>query len=265
MWLLGLVAVLSVAPARGAEDGYVFIGVEAGPAGPVYFGFAGSLGGEARGLEYRLEGRLRLGNVAVADGVAWAGWRPVASLDLRAGYDAWFLDAGATGRSEGGHAEWSLAPGLALMAACDVWKGVFGIGGRFREDPLSLQLWARNVDWLAALELGGGNFSLSGWYQAGYNSFLPKQYGIGVGWRERPYLLAAGYSSYRGFFAAGAYRPGRFSFEFDGHWYPQRSAALSGRVVANVAGGAGVALAGGYSLLPAGAYHASIEARLPLR
>jgi len=263
--LLGLGFVLLASLAMAEQPaGYVFVGLETGAGGPAYFGFEGSLGRHWDAFEARLEGRLRLGNVVAADGAAWVGWRPLAGLSLRAGYDAWFLDASATGRSLGGRADWRLPLGFGLAAAYDAAGNVWGLGGGFEKDYLRLQLWARNGDWLAAAGANVGELSLSGWYQAGYDSLAPKHYGLEAGWRRRAYSLAAGYTSYLGFTAAAGLERGRFSLLASGHWYPERSGATSVRLVVDIGEGANVVLFGSYAFLPVNIYSLSLEMQLPV-
>jgi len=260
---LGFVLLASLAVAE-QPAGYVFVGLETGAGGPAYFGFEGSLGRQWGAFEARLEGRLRLGNVVVADGVAWAGWRPLADLSLRAGYDAWFLDADATGRSPGGRADWRLPLGFGLAAAYDAASNVWGLGGGFENDYLRLRLWARNADWLAAAVATVGDVSLSGWYQAGYDSLTPKHYGLEAGWRRQAYSLAAGYTSYLGFTAAAGLDIEPFSLLASGHWYPERSGAMSARLIVDIGEGANVALVGSYAFLPIKTYSVSLEMQLPV-
>jgi len=263
--LLGLsVFLLAFAPAQASAGSYVFIGVEIGAGGPAYFGFEGSLGRQWNAFEARLEGRLRLGNVVAADGAAWVGWKPLADLSLRAGYDAWFLDASATGRSLGGRADWRLPLGFGLAAAYDAAGNVWGLGGGFENDYLRLQLWARNADWLAAAGAAVGELFLSGWYQAGYGSLAPKHYGLEAGWRKQAYSLAAGYTSYLGFTAEAGLERERFSLLASGHWYPNRSGAVALELASWLALGGRLSLRGSYGFLPVSVYTVTVELALPL-
>jgi len=258
--LLGLsVFLLAFAPAQAAEGSYVFIGAEVGAGGPAYFGFEGSLGRRWGAFEARLEGRLRLGNVVMADGAAWVGWRPLAGLSLRAGYDAWFLDGDATGRSLGGRADWRLPLGFGLAAAYDAASNVWGLGGGFENDYLRLQLWARNADWLAAAGAAVGELSLSGWYQAGYDSPAPKHYGLEAGWRRQAYSLAAGYTNYLGFTAAAGLDIEPFSLLASGHWYPERSGVVALELVSSLASDGRLALRGSYGFLPVAVWQFGVE------
>lgn len=258
--LLGLsVLLLAFALAQEAENDFVFVGAEVGAGGPVYFGFEGSLGREWGAFETRLEGRLRLGNVVVADGVAWAGWRPLADLSLRAGYDAWFLDASATGRSPGGRADWRLPLSLGLAAAYDAARNVWGLGGGFENDYLRLQLWARSADWLAAAGAVVGDLSLSGWYQAGYDSLAPKHYGLEAGWRRQAYSLATGYTSYLGFTAAAGLEREPFLLLVSGHWYPERSGVVALELASSLAPDGRLVVRGSYGFLPVAVWQFGVE------
>jgi len=263
--LLGLsVFLFAFAPAQAANGNYVFIGAEAGAGGPAYFGFEGSLGHQWNAFEARLEGRLRLGNVVAADGVAWVGWKPLADLSLRAGYDAWFLDASTTGRSFGGRADWRLPLGFGLAAAYDAAGNVWGLGGGLENDYLGLQLWARNTDWLLAAQVIAGNVSIAGWCRASYDAILPDQYGLEVEWQRSPLIAAIGYSSYWGFVFSTGVTQEKFSVSASGHWNPDRSAAATASASWNAGDGVKIDFSGSYAIYPIKTYRFSVEMKLPL-
>jgi len=258
LWLLFATA------AAQQPDGRIFIGVEAGSGGPVYFGFEGAIAETVGAAEYNLEGRLRLGNVLIADGEAWAGWRPLENLRLRAGYGAWFLDAAATGRAPGLRGDWSATPSFGLAVAYTPIDGKAGLGAVAAIGTGAFQLWLRNDGWLAAARIDLGRAGISGWCRSDYAYSPPEDYGLEIGWHGDVLSLSAGYSSYWGLTATAGAGLSGFSLSASGHWYPGRSGGLTGGLALPLDSGAAVVATAEYGFAPVSVWNASLEFKLPL-
>ncbi len=241
--------------AAGEEQSF-FLGAENGPGGPVYFGLEGSAAGAVGPWRYAYSGRLRLGNLLLVSGYAWAGVAPLPGLRLRAGYDAWFLQPGRTGRSAGGRIDWNPAGPLTFSFAATptAWGGALKYGSINNW----AQLWLRNEDWLAAANLSYGRLAVTGWYRAAYATAAPLRYGVGAAWHIVPATLSLGYDSQWGYEAGFSWR-GSFTASAGARWNPQRSALLEASLQAPLTSEALLRFAASYSLFPFNDLRASLE------
>ena len=244
--------------AAGEEQSF-FLGAENGPGGPVYFGLEGSASGAVGPWRYAYSGRVRLGNLLLASGYAWAGVAPLPGLQLRAGYDAWFLQPGRTGRSAGGRVDWNPAGPLTFSFAATptAWGAALKLG----DANNWAQLWLRKEDWLAAANLGYGRLAFTGWYRVAYAPAASSRYGVRAAWRIAPAAFSLGYDSRWGYEAG---------FEWDSQvyatarvrWRPGRVGVANARLSFPIDEGVVVASSAAFSWQPFYGLHAGLELRI---
>ncbi len=252
--------VLFAFSARAAgEEAAVFAGVENGPAGPVYFGLEGRAAGAAGPWRYAYSGRLRLGDLLLTRGYAWVGVAPLPGLQLRAGYDAWFLESARTGRSAGGRLDWHPAGPLTLSFAAGATA--WGAALKFGSAKDWAQLWLRNEDWLAAAHLSYGRLAVTGWYRAEYARPAPLRFGVAASWHMALATLSLGYDSQWGYEAGFGWG----SQVFAGakvRWRPGRVGVASVRLSFPIDKGVAVAGSAAFSWQPFYDLRAGLEFRI---
>jgi len=250
------VVLLAFSTRAAGEEQSFFLGAENGPGGPVYFGLEGSAAMAAGPWRYAYSGRVRLGNLLLARGYAWAGVAPLPGLQLRAGYDAWFLEPGRTGRSAGGRVDWSPAGPLTFSLATT--PTAWGAALRYGSTKNWAQLWLRNVDWLAAANLSYGRLIVAGWYRASYATPAPLRFGARAAWSAAPATFSLGYDSSWGYEAGFSWR-GSFAASAGARWNPRRSALLEASLQTPIASEASLRFSASYSLFPFNDLRASLE------
>jgi len=223
------------------------------------------LRGEEGRFGYSLDGRLRLGGALVASGQARLGWRPVSSLRLWLGYDAWFLEAGETGRSLGARCDWAVSGQLMLSAAYDVPGDNWGVGLEAGLAGARARLWLRRADWLARLSWRGDGLEAAFWSRFPYGNLTPAVYGLSAWWRAAPLVVGASYDSELGFSAEAGWRADCCSARLHGRWNPA-GAALAGLELEGALGqGAYLRSSLSRAFLPFDSWKLALELGLPFR
>lgn len=218
-----------------------FWGFESGAAGPVYFGVQGGGGLAVGPWRARLDGRLRLGALAAAEGEAWLGLDPAGPLRLRAGFAPWFAAPPAEGRAWGGRADFELGGPWRFAVAGEAFAALGG-GVGYESGALAAWLWARSDGPAFYLQGSRGAWGVAGWYRAGYASLLaPRRAGLRLDWRMDPWSVRGGWRSDTGFFLGSGWQ-GPVRLDLEGRWYPGRAAAAGMRAEYPLA--PGVTLAG---------------------